>query len=291
MLQALDTAPHCGASGPAGPQLVMSSIFVPDGETLVPTALARGPWDPTAMHGGPPSALLTRAVEAAEVPEGVSMLMVRITVELLRPIPIEPLVVRAEVVRPGRRVQLVEATIEHAASGTELARARALRIREAPVPLPYEDPVRGPLLVAEPAPPPPETGVPSQSTIETDIAFHQDGIELRFVEGMWNEPGPVTMWGRLRAPLVPGEEPSPLQRTVALADMGNGVSGIVDFETHMFINPELTVHVWRRPAGEWIALRSRSDLSRNGVGLAYSSLYDAGGIFGRAEQSLYVDTR
>ena len=198
------------------------------------------------------------------------MAVARLTVELMRPVPLEPLVVRAEVVRPGRRVQLVDAAIHHAASGAELVRARALRIREASVPLPYEDPVLGPLLVPEGPPPPPETGVPSEPAVEADIAFHQDAIDLRFVEGMWKEPGPVTMWGRLLVPLVAGEEPSPLQRTAALSDMGNGVSGVVGFDTHMFINPELTIHLWRVPAGEWIALRCRSDLGRRGVGLAQS---------------------
>jgi hypothetical protein len=269
----------------------VAAIFVPDGDTLVPTALARGPWDLTAMHGGPPSALLARAVEQAEPPEGVVMAVARITVELLRPIPIEPLVVRCEVVRPGRKVQLVEAAILHAASGTEVARARALRIREAPVALPYEDPVRGPLLVPEAPPAGPETAGPGMSLLETDVAFHQDGIELRFVEGDWTEPGPVGFWGRLRAPLVAGEEPTPIQRTVALSDMGNGVSGIVGFDTHMFINPELSVHVWRLPVGEWIGMRSRSDLGPRGLGMAESSLYDLDGRFGRAVQSLFVDAR
>ena len=108
---------------------------------------------------------------------------------------------------------------------------------------------------------------------------------------MWNEPGPVTMWGRLRVPLVAGEEPSPLQRTAALSDMGNGVSGVVGFDTHMFINPELTIHLWRVPAGEWTALRCRSDLGRRGIGLATTALYDTDGFFGRAAQSLYVDAR
>ena len=214
----------------------MQAIFEPDGDALVPTALARGPWDPTAMHGGPPSALLMRAVEGVETPDGVTMGVARLTVELLRPIPLEPLTVHAELVRPGRRIQLVDATIRRAATGDELVRGRALRIREAPVPLPYEDPVRGPLLVA-------------------------------------------------------GEETSPLQRTAALSDMGNGVSGIVGFDTHMFINPELSIHLWRVPAGEWIGLRCRSDLGRRGIGLASTSLYDGDGIFGRAEQSLLVDTR
>ena len=243
------------------------------------------------MHGGPPAALLARAVERTEAPDDVVMAVARITVDLLGPIPIEPLVVRSEVIRPGRRVQLIEAVIHHAATDAPLARGRALRIREAPVALPYEDPVRGPLLVPERPPAPPDTATPGVSVLEADVAFHQDSIELRFVEGDWTEPGPVAFWGRLRVPLVAGEEPSPLQRTAALSDMGNGVSGVVGFDTHMFINPELSVHLWRLPAGEWIGQRSRSDLGPRGVGMAESSLYDADGRFGRAVQSLYVDTR
>ena len=99
------------------------------------------------------------------------------------------------------------------------------------------------------------------------------------------------MWGRLAVPILAGEEPSPLQRTLALSDMGNGVSGIVGFDTHVFINPELSVHLWRAPVGEWIALRCRTHLGDDGIGLAESALCDGAGRFGRAEQSLLVDVR
>jgi hypothetical protein len=267
------------------------SIFVVDGEVLVPGDLARGPWDEHALHGGPPAAALTRAIEAAETPAGVRMDIARITVELLQPIPVEPVRVEARVVRPGRRVQLVDATMTIAATGTEVARARALRIRATAVALPHDDPVRAPLLVPDPPIGTPESGVTTEPSIDGYVAFHRDAVELRFVEGSWQDPGPVTMWGRLTVPVVAGEQTSPLQRTVALSDMGNGVSGIVGFDTHLFINPELSVHVWRAPAGEWIAMRCRTHLADEGIGLAETALYDGGGQFGRAEQSLLVDVR
>jgi hypothetical protein len=267
------------------------SIFVADGDVLVPTELARGPWDEQAMHGGPPSSVLTRAIEAAEPPAGVRMEIARVTVELLRPIPIEPVRVDAQVVRPGRRVQLVDATMTLAATGIEVARARALRIRVAPVRLPHEDPVRGPLLVPDPPPGTPESGVAREPNDDEYAAFHRDAIELRYVKGSFDDPGPVVTWGRLAVPVVGGERPSPLQRTLALSDMGNGVSSIVDFDTHLFINPELSVHLWRPPTGEWIALRSRTYLDDHGIGLAETALYDGVGRFGRAEQSLLVDAR
>jgi hypothetical protein len=265
------------------------ALFARDGDAFVPTPLARGPWDPNALHGGPPSALLARAVESVPTPDGIVMPVARLTVELLRPIPLEPLVVTTDVVRTGRKVQVVDAVLTAAATGVEMARARALRIRSASVALPYEDPVRGPLLVPESPPAPPDGVAPSPPVFDSGVAFHRDAIDLRFVEGAWDVPGPVALWGRLLVAVVGGEEPSPLQRTMALADMGNGVSGVVAFDTHVFINPELSVHLWRLPVGEWLGLRSRTDLGSAGVGLAESALYDETSRIGTALQSLLID--
>src|SRR5262249_15613679 len=231
------------------------AVFEPDGDIVVPTTLARGPWDPDAMHGGPPAAALARAVEAVPTVDGVAMPVARLTRDLLRPIPVQPLRITTDVVRDGRRIQVVEAAVTIVGSGLDVARGRAVRIRSAPVPLPYEDPVRGPLLVPEAAPTSVDGLEQSGPILETNEGFHRDAIDLRFVEGAWDAPGPVTFWGRLLVPLVDGEEPTPLQRTAALSDMGNGVSGVVGFETHVFINPELSVHLWRYPAGEWIGFR------------------------------------
>lgn len=104
-------------------------------------------------------------------------------------------------------------------------------------------------------------------------------------------PGPVAVWGRLLPRVVPGEEPSPLQRTVALADMGNGVSWVVGFDTHTFINPDLTVHLWRYPSDEWIGLRVATRYGDDGIGAAEAELYGRNGRIGRAVQSVIVDAR
>jgi hypothetical protein len=268
---------------------VTGSLFEPDGSTFVPTELARGPWDPGALHGGPPSALLARAIEAVPAPDDDRLVVARLTVELLRPIPLEPLAVVTELVRPGRKVQLVDAALTVAGSGVEVARARAVRIRTASVPLPHEDPVRGPLLVPAVPPGTPEEGQRGAPILDGDVAFHRDAIELRLVEGSWDVPGPVTVWGRLLVPVTPDEEPSPLQRTIALADMGNGVSAVLAFETHVFINPELSIHLWRLPVSRWIAMRSRTTVGPAGIGLAQSALYDEQSQIGHAEQSLFID--
>src|SRR5665213_4139911 len=102
-----------------------SALFVPDGDGYLPTDLARGPWSPDALHGGPVAALVTRAVEQRATDDGLQL--ARVTVELLRPVPLAPLTVATSLVRPGRKVQLVDVVVE--AGDVEVAWGRALRIR------------------------------------------------------------------------------------------------------------------------------------------------------------------
>ncbi len=244
------------------------------------TEVALGPWSPDALHGGPVAALLARAIEAVEAP--APMAPARLTVELLRPVGREPVRVAAEVLRPGRKVQVVEATLE--GSSGPLARARALRIREQAVPVPPGPP--------EVVPPGPEHGTDSPPWREDEpVAFHNTGVEHRFVLGRFDRPGPATDWIRLVAPVVPDEEPSPLQRVAAAADFGNGISGILDPAAATWINPDLTVHLSRLPVDEWIALEATTHLGPDGWGLAESALYDTRGRIGRAVQSLVVEPR
>jgi hypothetical protein len=247
----------------------------------VPSEHTRGPWDPGAQHGGPPAALLVRAVEAA--PSMVPMQLVRLEVRLLRLVPLRPLRVSAKVVRDGRRVQLVEAALH--CDGVEVCRGTGLRMRiaAAALELPGGD-------GTTPPPPGPEQGrVPGHQP--RGPAFIETGVELRFVRGSMRPDGPATVWVRLLRAVVEGEEPSPLMRVAAAADFGNGVSSVLSWESSLFINPELTVYTHRPPAGEWICLDARSELSPAGVGVAHSVLGDTRGSIGHALQALLVDRR
>jgi hypothetical protein len=118
-----------------------------------------------------------------------------------------------------------------------------------------------------------------------------EAVDLQFVKGGWDELGPVTLWTRLRVPVVEGENPSPMQRAAAASDYGNGVSRVLDFERYLFINPDLTVALAREPEGEWICLDAVSRLSLEGFGQAESQLFDATGPVGRAVQPLLVAER
>jgi hypothetical protein len=267
------------------------SLFVTDGATYTPTEFSRGPWDPRACHGGPTAALLARAVES--VATGGPMDVVRLTVELLRPVGFDPLVAEATVLRPGRKIQLVEATLTLASSTMAVARARALRIRREPVRLPAEDPVFGPTTAPDGVPfGGPEDAPRGRPTWSLDhVAFHRDGVEHRFVAGTWDGPGPVTVWTRLLVPLLAHETPTPLQRVAAAADFANGIAYGLPQDRYSFINADLSIHLGRPAEGDWVALDSRSHYGNFGIGFSDSALYDTVGRIGRSVQSVIIESR
>jgi hypothetical protein len=253
-------------------------VFEGSDGRFVATDLGRGPWDPRALHGGAPAALLVRAFEQLPAADGLSL--ARVTYEFMRPVPVGPLEVRAQVVRPGRRVQLLEASI--VADGNEVARARALQIQAADA--------GGAAAEEAPPPPGPEQGRPPELRVPHRPMFAFDAIEIMFVAGGWGR-GPCTAWFRLRSPIVAGETPSPLQRLAAAGDFGNGISATLSWDDYLYINPDLTLYVERQPVGEWICLDSQTRIARDGVGLAESILYDERGRVGRATQALLVAPR
>jgi hypothetical protein len=262
---------------------VAEAIYLPEGsDRFLPTELARGPWDPDAQHGGAPAALIARAIERVET--AVPMDVARITYEFLRPVPLTPLALRTRVLRPGKRVQLVEATLH--AGAQEVTRATALRIRSEAVPAPAGD-----------AAPPPHGGPATSAPISMPAfdagptMFARDGMEVRFAQGAFADVGPAFAWFRLRHPLVAGEQPSPLQRLAAAGDFGNGIATAVSWATHVFINPDLTLYVERLPRGEWVGLDAVTRVGDAGIGVSDSALYDEHGRVGRAQQGLYVAER
>lgn len=257
------------------------SVFVPVDGRFVATDLARGPWDPGAQHGGAAAALLMRAFERLPAADG--LLLSRVTYEFLRPVPVgEELEVRTEVSRPGKRVQLLEGSILRA-DGIEVVRARALQVQAADAAAPKID-----HLTSLPGP---DQGHANNFRPPHSPMFVTEAIEIRFVAGEFYGRGPAAAWFRLRVPIVAGEEPSPLQRLAAAGDFGNGISSILSWEEHLFINPDLTLYIERVPVGDWILLDAETLVVPDGIGAAESVLYDEHGRVGRAYQALLVAPR
>jgi hypothetical protein len=259
----------------------VDAFFEPAGpDRFVATELTRGPWDAGAQHAGPPAALLGRALERCNArPESQ---LARVTVEILRPVPIGQLEVSAEVVRPGRSVELL--TAELRAGGAAVMRATGWRIRTEDIGIEVGTDV--------PPPPSPDTAQEAPAFPWTSEVGYHTAMEWRFVHGGFlDQHGPATVWMRTRVPLVAGEEISPVCRVLVAADSGNGVSAAVPIDRYVFINTDLTVHLHRPPAGEWVCLDAVTTIQRFGIGMAESRLFDEHGVLGRSLQSLFVTRR
>jgi hypothetical protein len=259
----------------------VSGFYERDGDGFAATELTRGPWDPGAQHAGPPAALLGRALE--QLPEAADFQVCRLTFEILRSIPIAPVEVEARIVRPGRRVQMVEAELR--IDGEVLMMVRGWRLRTAPVDLPAEA-VAIPPGPALPSDPGPANFFPTGES----VGYHT-AMEIRFVSGSFLETGPACAWLRMRHPLVGDEEPSSLQRLLIAADVGNGISGAVDFRRFVFVNVDLTVQIEHLPEGEWVYVDAVTLPQLRGNATAESVLGDERGRLGRALQTLLVAER
>jgi acyl-Coa thioesterase superfamily protein/acyl-CoA thioesterase superfamily protein len=253
---------------------------------FTPAAHTAGPWDPGALHGGAAAALIVRALEQVEGPDGLAV--TRLSFELLRPIPTAELRIATTVVRAGRRVQELKAELH---AGDQLVcRAGALRIS------PVERDV-----AAQAADSAGDAGVraipgPDEAEPHSFVIAHDPrdtfarALEMRFLDKPFSL-APTRVWMRLREPLLAGEPATPLQRLAAVADFGNGVSAVLPFAGFLFINADLHVHLWREPRGEWIGLDSRTILAPGGGATATSVIHDLDGPLGQAFQSLVVARR
>jgi hypothetical protein len=256
------------------------ALFERDGARYVPTQLARGPWSPKALHGGAPSALFATVCESHD--PGPAAFVARVTVELMRPVPLAPLELRVRTMRPGKRVQWIEAVLlaerEH-----EVAHATVLRIRSEDVD------TSGSVHPQVDAPPGPDAALVQKFPFGEGAFGFWNVHDVRLVRGTWTEPGPATAWFRLQCPVIAGEPISPIARVAAAADFGSGVSNPVRMTRAAAINPELTVHVHRHPIGDWVCLDAGAWAQPHGVGMAEARLHDGSGVIGRSVQSLLVE--
>lgn len=257
----------------------MDTVYRLEGSRVVTGPLAGGPWDPKMQHGSAPSALIVAAAEA--VATAAPMRVARLTVDLMRPIPVAPLDIRTEVLREGRKIQLC--CVDLIADGKLAVRGTVLKIRRDSYELP--DTVGGqPVTLPSPA-----EGRRAQGKI-TENPF-MACLDMSVVKGGFNESGPGAIWFRVQRPIIEGQANSPAMRAVIAADFCNGTSSVLDFRAWTFINGDLSVNLARDPVGDWVLLDAETWLGPDGSGIACARLGDSGGYFGRAAQSILIEPR
>jgi Acyl-CoA thioesterase C-terminal domain/Acyl-CoA thioesterase N-terminal domain len=252
----------------------------PDG-TFEPTAATESPWDPGAQHGGPPTALLAHVLRTRQQADG--MRVARITSEFLGSIPRAPLTANASVIRDGRRVRLVEASL--LADGRPVAVARAWQIATS-----GEGGIPAKGLVSQAAPPLPEA-MPQRYFPGFRHWGYGESIEWRWVRGSYDSAGEAVVWARPRIPLVAGQPMHPLERILVVADSANGVSSALSPGEWLFIPPSITVTLHRYPEGDWVYLAAVSTLAPDGLGSTLGTLGDPDGPVGSVVQPLLVARR
>jgi hypothetical protein len=257
----------------------MTAIYRIDGNHVVTSPNAAGPWNASMQHGSAPSALVTWLAE--QMPTASPMQVTRVTIDLLRPVPVAPLTFETEVLREGRKIQLCG--VQLSANGVVVVRATVLKIRIEPQALPSD------ITDVPPSVPLPEQ-VAARAPSFTSGPF-ATGMTIRAVRGGFRILGPGAVWYRADRPIVEGTGISQVMRAVIAADFSNGSSAALSFDDWTFLNADLSVSLARPPVGDWILLDSESWIGRDGTGIAASKLADAQGYFGRAVQSLVIEKR
>lgn len=236
-----------------------------------------GPWDPSLQHGGPPSALQARAAErlAREHSGRDDLFACRIAVDFLRPVPVGDIEVAARLVRAGRNAVVVETTLS--GGGSQRLAGRVVLLARSDT--------SHVATAAEPAPVP---DVPPRFGLSFPFS---DSVDWHEVDGSITVPGPAAAWARPRLPLVVGETLSSLQRATLIADSGNGISAVLDWETWTFLNVDLDVHLARPIVGEWVHLAAQTQIGAQGTALARSTIGDVTGPAGAGAQTLLLARR
>lgn len=260
------------------------ALYVRDGDAFVGTACTRGSWHENGQSGGAVLALIGHVLE--DVPTLTTMSLTRLTVDIVRPVPVgEPLHIDTDIVREGKKIQVVDLAVQ--AGDVTTTRARALRIRDLDVqPLPGMPASTSDRNPSESLPPPTGLlGVDDRPGVPDFLRF---GAELRRtlepIDGMH------AVWTRLRVPVVAGEPIRATSRAALPLDMVNLLGVALDPKRARSVNPDVSGHLCRSPVGEWVALTGHSYYAHDVAhGVSVATMSDRLGVFGTTSTSQILE--
>lgn len=251
----------------------MTSAFYrrqPDG-SFAPLVPATGSWNRSHQNGSAVAGLLAFGIEAT--PTRAPLRIARLTVDIVRPVPFQPVTTRVEALRDGARMQLVDAVL--LADGEVVARASAMRVRMG------ESPPAPDLMPDVPAPED-TPAVPITSALDRGHP-----METRVARGSLCEIGPGAAWVTFNADLVEGVPITPFLRATMAADIASAPSSVVRRGEWSFANLDLSLHFTRPPVGGWILIDAETVSAGVGVGQVNTVLADRNGAFGRGHQAVF----
>jgi hypothetical protein len=247
-----------------------------DKNRYIPTEATIGPWSPDFQHGGPPSALLTHALRI--YPSAFPLNITRVTIEILSGVPVKPCEIKVEVVRGGKRIELLRG--EYTAEGKTYLIAHAWRfIPEPGVTSVLSDSYEIPLL----------PGPQIYKSFQGVSYFpYGEALEWRFTKGTYDTFGPATVWTRPRIPLIENLVIDPLEALMLMVDSANGISAELDHRSWTFVPVDLTLGIHRQPAGEWVGMDACTVMEHDGIGQTTTTVFDSRGKVGQSVHSLFI---
>ncbi|MFC7343559.1 thioesterase family protein [Saccharopolyspora griseoalba] len=246
------------------------AFFHLDGDQLVPSTRADSPWAPDMMHGRLFGGLLARSLEREHgSPE---FQFSRLTVDLFRSAKLEPVRVRTERVRDGRRIRVADATIH--AGDKAVARASAVLLRRGEQPM-HEVPSTP----AWDAPAPAELGPPPESPGKWVAPFDVWKVDSDGRAADWSAKS-RRAWLRDTHDLVAGEPMTPFQRVATAADFASPLTNFAPSGVLEFINADYTLTLSRLPDSAEIGMEATGHLDAEGVATGSCTFHDTRGPIG-----------
>lgn len=244
-----------------------------DTETFVATDHVSGAWDVDDQHVGPALGLLVHVVETDARARGRSDLVLgRLSFDILGTMRVGPVAASAYVVRPGRTIELVEATLT--AAGRDTVRLRAWLLQAC-------DSASVAGSAYEPLPPPADMPAWDPTSV-----WPGGFIASASVRREETQPGRARYWVRTDVPLLADEPVSRLAGATGLIDIANGMTVRISPRSLAFPNVDLTAHLFAQPRGEWLGFDTTVSFGSGGLGVTSSVLHDALGPIGVLAQAL-----
>lgn len=241
-----------------------------------PTAHASGAWRSDEQHFSPLGGLIVHAIECARAQhKRPGLLLSRVGFDILGRIALDEFDIRVETTRPGRTIELTEASVVIGGRTVVAARAWLLAPQNTSAVAGGEpDSLRRP----ESLEPGTLTSVWSGGYIAS-LDFRPIGQ---------TRPGRTTAWISTPVNLVAGEQAGPTASYIALVDTANGIAVRQEPTKWMFPNVDLSIHLHRLPTGRWTGLDTSVIFGSHGQGVTSTVLHDTQGPLGHAQQSLTV---
>lgn len=246
-----------------------------DDRRFQPSVHTGGAWNLTEQHIAPALGLLTHLVERDCLERADDFAMARLSYDILGPLPIEPFDADVHVVRSGRTVELMEASLSHNMRPVVRLRAWLLKRQDT------EN------LAATPMPriAPPLDMAPWDAT----SVWRGEFIKTVSVRRTEESPGRAAYWLRPQLALLDDEPVSSLARAAGLFDVANGMAARVNPTEVAFPNVDLTVHLFGAPRSDWLGFDTSVSFGSNGLGLTSTVMHDESeGPIGVIAQALTV---